>query len=45
MNLNILRLSGIALLAMLITVSACGKKGDPIRPGEEAKLEEQELFE
>lgn len=37
MSLKPFRLSVIALvmLAMLIPLSGCGKKGDPIRPGEE----------
>ena len=47
MNLKTMRLSviAVALLAALVALSGCGKKGDPIRPGEEAELEEQELFE
>jgi hypothetical protein len=28
------------LLAAALAVSSCGKKGDPIRPGEEPKEEE-----
>ena len=33
-----------ALLAVLAALSACGKRGDPIRPGEEPAAEEEELF-
>lgn len=29
----------ITLLALLPTLSACGKKGSPMRPGEEPKQE------
>ena len=32
-----LRLLSLLLLAALLAVSACGKRGDPIRPGEEPK--------
>ncbi len=44
MNTRVLRLSifAVALLVVLIALSACGRKGDLIRPGEEPK--EEELF-
>jgi len=35
-----LRIALCALLAASLAVSACGKKGDPIRPGQE-KTEEK----
>ena len=39
-----LRLVALALLAALLSLSACGKKGDPIRPGEEPE-ERESLFD
>ena len=30
-----LRLLSLLLLASLLALSACGKRGDPVRPGEE----------
>jgi hypothetical protein len=46
MNLRLVRLAvfAAALLAVIAALSACGKKGDPIRPGEEPPAEEEELF-
>jgi len=32
-------LLALTLLALLPTLSACGKKGDPVRPGEESVQE------
>ncbi len=48
MNLRLIRLAvfAAALLAVLAVVSACGKKGPPVRPGELPVLEaeDEELF-
>jgi len=38
------RLMVLALLSATMAAAACGKKGSPIRPGEEPK-EEQSLFD
>ena len=45
MNLKLVRLSLIAvvLLGMLAALSACGKRGDPVRPGDEPEREDQVL--
>ena len=40
--MTVLRLAAFLLLGLILSVSACGKKGDPIRPGDEP-LEEQLL--
>jgi hypothetical protein len=42
---NCMRLPAFLILAAMLSLTACGKKGDPIRPGEEAQLEERGLFE
>jgi len=34
-----LAILAITLLALLPTLSACGKKGNPVRPGEEPRQE------
>ena len=49
MTIRVIRLAifAAALLAVLAVLSACGKKGDPIRPGEEPPEEQsgiEELF-
>ena len=40
--MKIVRVLMIGLLAGTLTIAACGKKGPPIRPGEETKQEETE---
>lgn len=44
MNLRLIRLAvfAAALLVVLAVVSACGKRGDPIRPGQEPAAEQSE---
>ncbi len=37
--MNMLRLITMAVLAATLTVTACGKKGDPVRPGTEQQEE------
>jgi hypothetical protein len=34
-----------ALLAVLAALSACGKRGDPVRPGEEPAVEDTDTAE
>jgi predicted small lipoprotein YifL len=49
MNIRLIRLAvfAAALLAVLAALSACGKRGEPIRPGQEPPAEEtgaEDLF-
>lgn len=47
MNLRLIRLAvfAAALLAVIAALSACGKRGDPVRPGQELPAaEEEDLF-
>jgi predicted small lipoprotein YifL len=40
--MTVLRVSAAALLAAALALSACGLKGDPIRPGSEKDLKRQQ---
>ena len=49
MNARLIRLAifAAALLVVLAVLSACGKRGDPVRPGQEPAAEaseEEDLF-
>jgi hypothetical protein len=47
MNIRLIRLAvfAAALLVVIAVLSACGKRGDPVRPGEAPAVEDTETVE